>query len=218
MLQLHATKREAFKKKANSLRNEGKIPGEVYGHGFENQHIAVSAKDFMQVFKQAGESSVITLQIDKQSVPVIIHEVDRDAVSGDVHHVDFHVVRMDEKIAAEVPLHIVGEATGVREKGGILIHSLDKLRVEALPADLPSHFDVDVTFLADVGQSIYVSDIKIPKGIEVLTEPETPVASLIQKAAEEPAPAPAAETEEAAEGEEGEAPAEGAEEEEKKEE
>jgi large subunit ribosomal protein L25 len=192
-MELKAEKREKFGKAARSLRATGLIPAELYGRGVENLHLSVSAKDFDRVFKQAGETGIVEIAVGGDKRSVLIHEVQRDYLSGEVIHVDFHEVRMDEKIRAHVPVEVVGESPAVKGLGGVLNRTVSELEVEALPGDLPSKFSVDISGLAELNQSVYVRDISVPKGVLILAPPDTAVVTVTPPRAEEVAPAAPAE-------------------------
>ncbi|HVM77199.1 MAG TPA: 50S ribosomal protein L25 [Candidatus Paceibacterota bacterium] len=183
--------REIIGKKVRALRREGMVPAELYGHGIENVHLAVSAKEFNKVYKEAGQTGVITLLVGKEKRPAMIHEIMRDSVTGDFLHVDFHQIRMDEKITAKVPLVFAGEAPAVKEKGAILNKAILEIEVEALPASMPHEITVDLASLKELNESIYVKDIKRPHGVKFLVEDTAAVVTATEPKAEEEAPAPA---------------------------
>lgn len=195
MLQLQVQKRDVFGKQLEKLRAEGLIPAEVYGHGKENAHVAVSKRDFERILKDAGESTVIELVLDGNIHPVLIYDVQRDSLKDFVMHVDFYEVRMDEKVKTEIPLLFVGEAPAVKALGGVLIKSLEEMEVEALPADLPQHISVDLSVLAELNQTIYAKDIAPIAGVKFLVDPEMAIASVTEQRVEveEVAPPPAGE-------------------------
>jgi large subunit ribosomal protein L25 len=187
-MELAVQKREIFGKKTNSLRKQGVIPAELYGRGIKNIHLAVDVKTFHKAYKETGESTVLTLVLGKDKYPTLIHDIKRDAVSGDVAHIDFYQVRMDEKITADVQFEFVGEAPAVKERGGIVNKSMTEVKVEALPGDLPHRLQVDLALLKELNQSIHISDIRVPKGVEILVDPETVIVTVTEKMAEEVAP------------------------------
>jgi len=177
MPNLNAEIREMSAKPA-ALRESGLIPAEIYGKEFENIHITVSAKEFGKVFEEAGENTVVNLKVGSDVYPVIIHDHQVDSISRKFVAVDFFKVRMDEKITATVPLSFVGESPAVKDFGGILIKSMDELEVEALPADLPHELTIDVSALKEIDQSVYVRDIKAAGNYEIVTEPDTVIATV----------------------------------------
>ncbi len=193
MLTLEAKKREIFGKKASDLLEQGLIPAEIYGHGFENIHISLPVKEFGKVFKEAGESSLVSVTVDGKMFPVLIHEVKKDVLGDYVVHVDLYRVRMDEKIKTQVPLNFIGESSAIKEHGGVLVKSVEEVEVEALPTDLPHSLDVDISKLTELHQSLHGSDIIVPKGVKVFIEPEMGIVTVMEPQKEEVVEAPAAE-------------------------
>jgi large subunit ribosomal protein L25 len=190
-MDLAVTTREKLGKGVKALRKEGLIPAELYGHGLKNIHLSVPVKEFTKALKEAGTSTVVTLLVGNEKKPAIIYEVGRDSVTGDVAHVDFYQVRMDEKIKTKVPIEFVGEAPAVKEKGAILNKSMSEIEVEALPHDLPRSLVVDLSPLDNLNKSVYVRDIKVAKGVTVLIDGGTAVATATPPLAEEVVEAPA---------------------------
>lgn len=191
-IQLAVTPREITGKKVKSLRRDGLIPAELYGHGVANVHLTVPAKEFGKAFKQAGSSTMITLDLGKEKLPVMIHDVLRDSVRDDILHVDFYQVRLDEKITARVPLEFTGESAAVKEKNAIVNKSLAEIEVEAFPQNVPHTIIVDLSALAEIDQSIYVKDIVLPKGVTTDLDGETVVATATEPISEEELAAQAA--------------------------
>lgn len=172
-------------KKTNSLLKQGLVPAELYGKGLKNLHLSVPKKDFNKVFKAAGENTVIDLMVEGKKHPVLIHDVAYDYLSGDFINIDFYQVRMDEKIKVKVPLEFEGVAPGVKEKNGVLVKVLHEIEVEALPADIPHSFKVDLTKLADIGQNIHISDLKMASSVKPEIPLNTVVATISAKVTEE---------------------------------
>ncbi len=177
-MELAVTTREKFGRAVAGTRREGLIPAEVYGRGLQNLHISVSAKDFKKVFKEAGTNTLITIALGGEKYPTLVHDIQRHYLTGEVNHIDFYRVRMDEKIKAKVPLEFIGEAVGVKEKGGILNKSMQEIEIESLPADLPHRLSIDLKPLDEINKSVYVKDIQVPKGVKILIDPETAVATV----------------------------------------
>lgn len=115
----------------------------------------------------------------------MINDFQENPLTNKISHIDFYQVRMDEKITASIPLVFIGEAPAVKEQGGILVKSMHEIEVEALPADLPHHIEVDLGNLSDIGASVYVKDLKVNKGVKLLIEPETVVATVSEATKEE---------------------------------
>jgi len=188
-MELHAKKREAGAA-TNVLRNEGFIPAELYGHDVPNIHLAVEGKAFRKVFREAGESTVITLAVEGsgEKHPVVVHDIQRHSVDGTVSHIDFYQVRMDEKMRARIPIEFVGESPAVKEHGGFLNKTTVEVEVEALPGDLPARFTVDFSTLRELNQSIYVRDLAVPKNVRITADAETVIVTVTPPRVVEEAP------------------------------
>jgi large subunit ribosomal protein L25 len=169
---INATKRTVSGKPVNKLRKDGKIPAVVYGHNITAQNLELSALEFMKAFRQAGESTIVTLSIDGQNTPVLIHDVQNHYLTEQPIHIDFYAVNMTEKLTATVPIHFVGESQAVKALGGVLLKNLSEVEVECLPADLPSHLEVDISALNTFEDTIRVSDLNVSDKVEVKAAPE----------------------------------------------
>lgn len=189
-MDLTVKNREVFGKAVKTLRKEGLIPAELYGHGLKNAHLSVTMKDFTKVFKVAGTNTVVTLVMEKEKKAAIIHDVVRDALTDEVAHIDFYQVRMDEKIKAKVPVEFTGIAPAVKEKGAVINKAMTEIEVEALPNDLPHSIVVDLSVLDDLNKSIYVHDLKLPATVKVLVEGGMAIVTATPPAAEEEVVAP----------------------------
>lgn len=188
--------------RADYLRKENKIPGVVYGHGFENLHVKVDYQTFRRVFEQATYSTLVSLQADGKDIPVLIHEVQYHPVTDKIIHIDFYAVRMDQKVTTHIALEFIGVSEAVKQ-GAVLNTVKHEVEVSCLPGDLVHHIQVDISALQQIGDMIRVADMAVPKGIEILTAAEEPIVSAVElKVVED-----VAEEAPAAEG----APAEGAE-------
>lgn len=164
--------REVKKRGAAALRSLNKIPANIFGHGTKPTAVSVDYKQFEKTFAKAGQSSIITLQLGGEERNVIISDISLDPVTDRFLHIDFHQIRMDEKITAEIEVKIVGLAPAVKEQGGILISNIDKVEIECLPGDLIHDIAVDVSALKNLRDTITVGDLKFPEGIEVKTPAE----------------------------------------------
>ncbi|MEI6481607.1 MAG: 50S ribosomal protein L25, partial [Candidatus Saccharibacteria bacterium] len=167
---ISAVSRTEQGKKLKELRSAGKVPGVVYGREVENKLIALDDLTFKRTFHSAGHSSLITLEIEgSEPVQVLIADVQTDHL-GRILHADFHQVKMDEIVKADVPIRLIGEAPGVFNMGGTLVQPLEELEVEALPGDLPQSIEVDISGLVAFEDSITVADIKLSDKVAVLTD------------------------------------------------
>ena len=170
---LPAKTRSVLGKKVKLLRNSGLIPINLYGKGIENQSLEADAKQFNKIFHDAGVSSLISLIIENQKpIKVLFKEPQMHYMTGTLTRVDMYQVNMKEKIRTELPIEYIGESIAVTENEGKLVTSLDKIEVECLPDDLVQHIEVDISKLTEFDQAVHVSELNIPAGIEVLTDPE----------------------------------------------
>jgi len=190
-----ATKRTVFGKKTRHMRKEGHMPANIYGKGMESTAVQISLKEFQSLFKAVGETGLVYVQLDGQELPTLIHDVQYEYLTHEPIHADFYQVNLKEKVKTMVRVELVGDPIAIAEKVGMLLHTLNEVEVEALPADLPEHVEVDVTNLAALNDQVTVADIKTPSGVTILTAGEevvAKIAELVSKAAEEEAAAEAA--------------------------
>jgi large subunit ribosomal protein L25 len=173
------------------VRKEGLIPGVSYGVGQEPINLEVNRRQLSTVLAHSSsENILLELEIvdgdNKRNSLAMIQEVQHHPIQRQILHVDFHAVSATEKITAEVPIETVGEPIGVKTNGGLLEHNLRDLEVECLPGDLPDRIEVDVSGL-DINQSIHVKDLKLPPGVEAVTDGDlTVVAVSAARVEEEP--------------------------------
>jgi len=201
-ISLKAEVRSIVGKKVKTLRNEGFIPAVVYGHKEKPESISINKIDFVKAYDEAGTSTLIDLTVDDaKSIKVLAHEPQLDPVRNEPIHVDLYRVSMDEKIKTEIPLEFIGESEAVASLDGTLITNRDNVEVECLPADLVSYIEIDLSALKTFEDQITVAKIKVPQGIEILTEPEEVIAFAEEPRSEEEM----AELEESAEDQEKEA-------------
>lgn len=176
-LNLNAKTRELTGKKVDQIRKQGKIPAVLYGHNVEPINLMVDYSNFEKIFKEAGESTLIDLVIDEQKpVKVLIQDYQLEPKINQFLHVDFHQIRMDEKLHVEIELKFTGQAPAVKDFNGVLVTSLDKVQAECLPQSLVHEIEVDLSSLKTFDDAIYVADIKVPEGITLLNIPDDVVA------------------------------------------
>lgn len=194
-IKLKTQKREIIGRKVKQLRKQGLIPANIYGKKIKSQSLAVNRKDFEKVFAEAGETGIVKLSVEGETEerPVLIQNIQLNPVTEEPLHIDFRQLILTEKISANIPVELIGEALPVTEKTGILIQTINEIEVEALPAELPEKFVVDVSVLQKVGDEILVSQIvgsKVTK-VEVKTNLNQVVAKIEPLAKEEVVPPPA---------------------------
>ncbi|MBI4261364.1 MAG: 50S ribosomal protein L25/general stress protein Ctc [Actinobacteria bacterium] len=178
-LKLKAELREGHGKgPARRLRADGKVPATVYGHGMEPLSVAVDARDLFHILHtDAGSNVLIDLEVGSDNHLTLPREIQRDHVKGRFVHVDFLAVRRDVKITVDVPVHLVGESPGVKE-GGVIEHQTWEVRAQCLPGDVPEAFEADISGLA-IGDSVRVSDLRAPEGVEILSNLDDVIASVV---------------------------------------
>lgn len=172
---LKATKREVIGKKLAALRDAGQAPAVVHDHGKDSIHISVPQSELRRAYGAAGKHGAIDLTIDDKKYTAMIKDVTYKPATQIILHTVFQSVKANETVKAEVPVKLVGEIPA--EKLSLLVlQGVDHIEVEAKPGDLVDEIEVDATALAADGDKLHVSDIKAPKGVEIMTDPETVIA------------------------------------------
>ncbi|NTV44432.1 MAG: 50S ribosomal protein L25 [Candidatus Yonathbacteria bacterium] len=181
-LTIEATERPLTQKAAD-IRTEGNIPAVVYGPKTENIALSVDARAFKKVWKEAGETTLVSVSVDgKKTIDALIHEITFHPVTDEPTHIDFYAVDKMKKVEVDIPLVFVGVAPAVKDLGGTLVKVLHDLPVEGLPDKLPHEIEVDIAALVDLESVIEVKDIVLPAGVESTLDPEEIVASIsVQK-------------------------------------
>lgn len=176
--------------KLGDIRSNGMIPAVVYGASVKNTTISVPTIDFKKVLKTAGETTIVSLEIDdkktKKIINALIHEVQVDPVKGFPIHVDFLSVDMNKTVEVEVPIEFVGIAPAEKNGLGVLVKALHNFEIEVLPKEIPNSIAVDLSPLENLDSQIHVSDVKLPKGVKMLTNSEEVVALITLMKEEEP--------------------------------
>ncbi len=153
------------------MRTAGFVPGVIYGSGTENTSLKLNRIDLEKVFKVAGESTLVDLQIDdKESTKVIIKDVQINPVKDLIIHVDFYQVDMKQSIEVEIPFVFVGESKAEKEQGALILRNMEAVLVKCLPGDLVENFEVDLAKLEKIGDSIQVSDLTLPESYELMSD------------------------------------------------
>ena len=201
----------AGKGPAGRVRRQGLVPAVVYGLGGDSIPVTASARELGHILSSgSGANTLITLELDGSSQLALARQIQRHPVKGTVLHVDFVRIRADQTVVAEVPLHLEGEAEGVKN-GGLLEQNLFAITVEALPADLPPAITYDVSTM-DMGDQIRVGDLQVPASVTITIDADELVAQVVQPRGMDLGEEAEAAEGEAAEGAEGEAAAAGSEE------
>ena len=181
MLNLSAKIRKEKSRKTKSLRKKGKIPAIFYGPKLKNISLELDYKSFEKVYKEAGESSLVSLKIkgEKKIYQVIIYDVQEDPLTGNFIHIDLYQPSLEKKIEATVPLEFFGESEAIKNLGGTLVKNITEIQVKALPQDLPHQIRVNIENLKTFEEHIKISDLEIPKEVEVLKDAQEIVVSVL---------------------------------------
>ena len=161
---------------ARKLRQSGRVPAVIYGHGRDPQTLSIDTRELEKLLSHiSAENTVIDLAVGSASSRTIIREIQRHPFKRQILHVDFQELVAGEKIVVRIPIILVGVPDGVRMDGGILDQTMRELEVEVDPANIPNHIDVDVTKMT-IGSSLHVSDLTLPAGLEIVGEDDASVA------------------------------------------
>jgi large subunit ribosomal protein L25 len=173
-LTLKAAKRDILGKKTRFLRRQGITPTHLLGHGIKSLALQCDTAELQRIIAQGGTTRIIELniEVEKQPRSVFIREIQRDEINGQLLHVDFYQVKKTEKMTADIPIVLVGEAPATKSKENMLEQLLTQLGVECLPEKLPPQIEVDLSPLEEAGQAIHVKDIALDPDITVTTEPD----------------------------------------------
>ena len=179
MVSFNATAREkGGKGAARQLRARGQVPAVIYGHGREPMSLSLNARDLDKLLGHIqAESTVIEVTVEGHTAKTLIREIQRHPIKRQILHVDFQALVAGEKVIVSIPIVLIGTAEGVKLEGGVLEQPLRELEIEVDPANIPDHVELDVTNMM-IGDSLHVSDLKVPEGVEIQDDPETSVAVL----------------------------------------
>jgi len=176
---LNATRRTEIGKHIGQLRKSGRLPAVVFGHGLDSIAISIDAHEFDHLRRTTHSNSVIQLKIDgKDTHSVMIHGTQVDVRSRQLLHVDLFEVKSGEEVTVEIMLHTTGESYAVARLGGTLLHNVDRVRVRALPENLPDALTFSIESLVDFDAAIHLRDLPLPDGVTLLSDPEEVVAKV----------------------------------------
>jgi len=187
---LSAKKRDVFGKKLKKFRKGGNVPANISGPGFASTAIGIDTTGFSRLFRKTGATQVIYVAIDdsKDSLPVLVHHVQRHPIDGSILHIDFRKVDLLIKIEAQVPVKVIGESVAVTQKGGVLQTLSDSILVEALPDKIPSEIEIDITGMTEVNSQILVKDIKTTGDFVIKDDVEKVILQITEHKEEELTP------------------------------
>jgi large subunit ribosomal protein L25 len=159
------------------MRAQGNIPAVVYGQEIGSIQVMVNEKEIVAAMKRNARAILEVVLPSNQTHPVLIQEFQRDSISGKLLHIDFHQINMNKNIETLVTIHFTGDSIGVKE-GGILQVETHAVQVRCMPKNLPDTIEVDISKLA-IGDHILVSDLKVEKGVEILTDPTAMLVTIL---------------------------------------
>jgi len=191
---LQATKRDVVGKQVKALRREGKLPAVIYGRHTDPININLDAHSASLSLGRLTSSSLVTISVDGTEHIALVREKQRDYIKNRLLHVDFLAVSLSEKLRTSVSIHFVGVSPAVKDHNAVLVHNLEAVEVESLPADLPERIDIDISVLKRPGEGIRLKDVHLSDKVRLLGDPETMVAvATFAKVEEEVAALPGAE-------------------------
>jgi large subunit ribosomal protein L25 len=196
---LPVEKRTLLGRKVKKLRQEGKLPANIYGKNIKSQAVVTDSAQVNKIFSQVGETGLVDLKLkgEKKVRPVLLHNPQYDPITDQLIHIDFYQVDLKQKVSTEVPIRIIGTAPAAEKGEGVLVQVANDVEVEALPTELPEYFEVDVSSLEKVDEAILVKDLKAPKAVEIKANPDQVIVKIEPLQEEEELPPPTEEAEEA---------------------
>jgi len=180
-----ADRRTVVGKQVSALRRAGKLPAVLYGRHIDPMPISLDLKESTRILDRLSPSALILIKMDGEQHYALVRDKQRNPLLGSLRHVDFLAVSLTEKVRSSVSIQLTGESPAVEELSGILVLNIEELEVEALPRDLPERIVVDISGLKEIGDTIFVREISLPAGIEVLSDPDEAVVLVTQPVIEE---------------------------------
>ncbi len=170
---LEAQPRTIVGKQVKQLRAESLIPAVVYGPTLEAAlQLQIPEKELQESLKAAGGTNLIELRIGGKKISSLVRDVQRDILTPDILHVDFYAPDMNVRLRTEVPVIHIGESPIVKSGQAIIITEVNAVEVECLPNSIPSHLEIDLSSLTEIGAMLTVADLKAPADVEIVTDPE----------------------------------------------
>ncbi|KKI91598.1 50S ribosomal protein L25 [Bacillus sp. SA1-12] len=184
MTTLQAIKRTEFTNSAKrKIRESGQIPAIIYGKQIESKPVALDSIELIKTLREEGKNTILHLDVDGSSHAVMLYDVQTDPLRNEIVHADFHVVDMHADVQVDVPVHLTGEAQGVKD-GGVLQQSFHELTITAKPGDIPQTIEVDITNLG-VNDTILIKDLPKSNDYTFVQDEETAIASILPPKQEE---------------------------------
>jgi large subunit ribosomal protein L25 len=182
---LKASHRTVLGKQVKAIRREGKLPAVIYGHNFDPIVIELDLRDTSRNLMGLAPSTLVTVDVEGTQHRTLVREKQRNKLTGTLLHVDFLAVSMTEVLRSQVYLELVGVSPAIKDLDGVLVTGMDEVEVECLPQNLPERILVDISGLKEIGDGIYVRDLAVPEGVQILEEPDTMLVLVTAQAVEE---------------------------------
>jgi len=184
MTTLQAIKRTEFTNSAKRrVRESGKIPAIIYGKDKESQPVALDSIELIKTLREEGKNAVLHLDVDGSSHAVMLYDMQTDPLKNEIIHADFHIVDMQADVEVQVPVHLIGEAQGVKD-GGVLQQSLHEVTITAKPGNIPQSIDIDISNLG-VNETFYIKDLSTSQNYQFVQDEDQVVASILPPQQEE---------------------------------
>ena len=176
---LAATRRTEIGKGISHLRQSGRVPAVVFGHGLESIPVSLDLQEFEHIRRTAHANTIIQLKIDGKDVhKVLVHGVQIDPRHRKLLHVDLFELKSGEEVTVEIQLHTTGESFAVVRLGGTLLHNIDRIKIRALPENLPDSLEYSIESLVDFDTAIHLRDLPLPPHVTLLSDPDEVVAKV----------------------------------------
>lgn len=179
MLTLKTRIRKISGRGVKNLRKKGIIPAILYGPEIKNLALELNLKEFLKVFGEAGESSLISLQLENKKFLVLVHDIKYNPLTNTPLHIDFYQPKLTEEIEVAVPIIFEGEAPAAKELGGTLVKEIQEIKIKALPEKLLHEIKVNVGKLKTFEDEILVKDLELPNGVKVLRQENETIAKVL---------------------------------------
>jgi len=191
-IKLEAERRNVIGKKVKVLRREGLLPAVIYGKHMDPLPIVLDLRATTKILREVSRATILTIDVEGEEFTTLVRERQRGILSGEYEHIDFMAISMTETVRTQVNVFVEGQSPAEEEFGAVVMTGADNIEVEALPGDLPESLTVDVSVLTNIGDTITVADLVLPKGVTVLSDPTemlavltVPVAELMEEEEEE---------------------------------
>ena len=180
-----AENRKVIGKKVKNLRLEGKLPAVIYGKNQEPVPILLDHKEATRMLRDVSRASILTIDVEGKEYTALVRDRQREVISAEYIHIDFLAISMTETVRTQLNVFVTGVSPAVEEFMAVVMTGTTSIVVEALPTDLPESISLDISVLENVGDTILVRDLELPKGVSCLNELDEMLVVIASQAAEE---------------------------------